>query len=513
MSAPVAPGLISGERYLPYDRMRAAAMRAASGFTQLGVGRGDAVALLMRNDFPYIEATMAAALVGAYAVPLNWHGSAEEIAYLLDHSEARALVVHADLLEPIRDAIPAHTRVLVVQTPPEVAAAYSIAPDAGQVCAADTEWSAWRDAQDQLTMLDLPKPDSVIYTSGTTGRPKGVKRTPMTPEQLVGVAQVALKMVGIRPDSRVLIPAPLYHSSPNGAAMIAAQMGATLVLSPRFEPEALLVDIERHGITTLVAVPTMFVKLLKLDPAVRARYDVSSLEHVSHTAAPCPAAVKHQMIEWWGPVITEVYGSTELGVVALCTSEDWLKHPGTVGRVLENAVVKILDDSRAEVPANTVGEVFGRLLVMSDFTYDKDDEERRAIDVDGLITCGDLGYLDDDGFLYLCDRKRDMVILGGSNVYPAEIEAVLLEMPDVADCAVFGIPHDELGETLAAAVQTRPGRLVTAEEIQAHLSERIASYKVPRTIDLHDELPREDSGKIMKNKLREPYWRGLERRI
>jgi long-chain acyl-CoA synthetase len=335
----------------------------------------------------------------------------------------------------------------------------------------------------------------------------------MTPEQQQAVVRLASKLLGVAFGSRLLIPTPLYHSSPNAAGLFATQLGALVVLQPRFDPEELLALVDRHGITTMVVVPTMLVRLLKLPVEIRARYDLSSLQHVSHTAAPCPTDVKRQIIEWWGPVLNEHYGSTETGAVTYCTSQEWLAHPGSVGKAVDQAVVKVLDDHGDEQPPGVPGEIFVRLASISDFTYDKEEERRGEVELRGLVTCGDVGYLDEDGFLYLCDRKRDMIIVGGSNVYPAEIEAVLLGMTGVLDCAVFGIPHESLGEVVAAAVQLVPGTAVDADDVKSFLAGRLPSFKIPRLVEFYDQLPREDSGKIFKRHLRDPHWEAVGRHI
>jgi long-chain acyl-CoA synthetase len=319
------------------------------------------------------------------------------------------------------------------------------------------------------------------------------------------MAALAARLLGVAPGSRVLVPLPLYHAAPNATALFAAQIGATIVLQARFDPEALLALIERFRITSLVAVPTMFVRLLKLDETIRGRYDLGSLVHVSHTAAPCPPEVKRRMIDWLGPVLHEYYGSTEIGAVVACTSEEWLSHPGTVGRPVDGAVVKILREDGRAAETGEIGDVYARLTTFSDFTYASQDDERREIDADGLVTIGDIGYLDADGYLYLCDRKSDMLIFGGTNVYPAEIEAVLIEMPEISDCAVFGIPDEEFGEVVAAAVEAQDGVTVTEADVLDFLRPRVATYKLPRHIDIVEQLPREASGKILKRKLRDRH--------
>jgi long-chain acyl-CoA synthetase len=318
---------------------------------------------------------------------------------------------------------------------------------------------------------------------------------------------------GLEPGIRALLPGPLYHSAPNGFGLRAARLAELLALMPRFDAEALLALIERHRITTLLLVPTMFVRLLKLPEAVRRRYDVSSLRFVMHAAAPCPVAVKRAMIDWWGPVIHEFYGGTESGAVTFCASEEWLRHPGTVGRLIPDATLRVLGADGRELPPGEPGELFMRLASIPDFTYHGQDERRREVERDGLITLGDVGYVDKDGYLFLCDRKRDMAIIGGTNVYPAEIEAALIAMPGLRDCAVFGIPDAEYGEALMAVVEPEDGATLTAAEVQAYLAPRLAGFKLPRRIEIRHDLPREDSGKIFKRVLRAPYWAGAGRAI
>ncbi len=290
--------------------------------------------------------------------------------------------------------------------------------------------------------------------------------------------------------------------------------GALAILQPRFEPEELLQLIEQYRITHMHAVPTMFVRLLHLPEAVRRRYDLSSLERVVHGAAPCPMHVKRAMIDWWGPVITEYYGGTETGFVTFHTTEEALRKPGTVGRPLPGVTIKVYDDNGRELPPGEIGEVYSWLNAGNlDFTYHGMADQRAAIERDGVVSIGDVGYLDEEGYLFLCDRKRDMVISGGVNIYPAEIEAALLALSGVRDCAVFGIPHEVYGEALCAYVEPEPGATLEEAGVRAFLAERLADFKVPRVIRFATGLPREDSGKIMKRKLRDPYWEATGRRI
>ena len=284
-------------------------------------------------------------------------------------------------------------------------------------------------------------------------------------------------------------------------------------MQPRFDSLELLQLIEKHAITTLNVVPTMFVRLLELSKEERERYDLSSLEHAVTNAAPCAPDIKRKMIEWWGPVLGEIYGGTEAGIATACTSEEWLKHPGTVGCAVEGSVIKILDEDGKELPAGEIGEIFVGSGINSEFTYHGREAERAEIEKDGLITLGDVGYVDPDGFLFLCDRKRDMVISGGVNIYPAEIEAVLIGVEGVADCAVFGIPDSEFGETLMAVVERSASSSITEEFVRGELQKSLARYKVPRRIEFETDLPREDTGKIYKRKLRDVYWKNVETNI
>ncbi len=486
--------------------MQDRAGRAAAGFAARGIGPGDCVALLLRNDIAFLEASLAAGLLGAYAVPINWHWKPAEIAYLLDDCEARVVVAHADLLPLLAEAPPG-IHVIAVPTPPEAAEAYGIAP--GTLPPED--WEGWLAAQPEWDRPPAAARESMIYTSGTTGRPKGVRRQPPTPGQAAAMARNRAQIYGLRPGIRALVPGPMYHSAPNGFAIRAAGLAERLVLMPRFEPEALLALIEEHRIDTLFLVPTMMVRLLRLPDAARRRHDLTSLRHVTHAAAPCPPEVKRRMIEWWGPVLHEFYGATDLGAPTACDSAEWLARPGTVGRVTEGSVVRILDDDGRECPLGVPGEVYAACDHMPDFTYNKRDGERWAIERHGLLSVGDVGFLDADGYLFLCDRKRDMVISGGVNIYPAEIEAVLIGVDGVLDCAVFGIPDAEYGEALCAAIQAAPGTDEAA--IRDALRTRLANFKVPRLIEFHAALPRDDSGKLLKRQLREPHWREAGRSI
>jgi long-chain acyl-CoA synthetase len=359
------------------------------------------------------------------------------------------------------------------------------------------------------------------YTSGTTGRPKGVRRFAPSPAEAARAARVLADNVrlvyGIEPGARALVSAPLYHSAPNVYATQALLLGASLYLESRFDPERTLALIEKERLNRAYLVPTMFSRMLKLPEAVRRRYDLSSMEFVITMGSPCAPEVKRAMIDWWGPVIHESYAASELGLVTFIRAEEALRKPGSAGRAIPGVRLKILDEEGRELPPRQTGLVYARQDGYTDFTYNNNDEARRRLERDGLWTLGDMGWLDEDGYLTLSDRAVDMVISGGVNIYPAEIEAALITMPGVADCAVFGIPDAEFGESLAAAVQRQAdstaGAALTADAIRAWLAGRIADYKVPRHVEFHEALPREDSGKLFKRRLRAPHWERAGRKI
>jgi long-chain acyl-CoA synthetase len=358
----------------------------------------------------------------------------------------------------------------------------------------------------------------MVYTSGTSGRPKGVRR-PLTgedPDTVPPAATWFFGVFGLGPlDGHVhLCCSPLYHTAVLNFATNSVQLGHPVVLMDRFEPETTLALIERHRVTHTHMVPTQFRRLLALPGPVRSRYDAGSMRAAIHSAAPCPREVKQRMLDWWGPVVTEYYAATEGGGTSI-TAQEWLARPGSVGTPWPGSEVRVLDDNGDDLPVGEPGLVYLRMGT-STFDYHKDRDKTLASRARGMFTVGDVGYLDADGYLYLCDRKADMIISGGVNIYPAEIEAELSGHPAVDDVAVFGIPHEEWGEEIKAVVQpadgTAPGPGLTAE-LLAFLDGRIAKFKLPRTIDYVAELPRDPNGKLYKRRLRDPYWAGREREI
>jgi long-chain acyl-CoA synthetase len=468
--------------------MEEAVRRGASALECLGVRQGDVVCILLHNSPAFLEVKLAARLLGAYWCPINWHYRADEAGWILRDSGAKALITDPALRAQAATGIP-----------PD----FPVVDDWTRFAAAQARWEG------------APRSPGTLmpYTSGTTGRAKGVRRLPQTPEQVAQLQQGLAQVLGIQPGMRALHPAPLYHSAPSSYAVQALLHGELLVLEERFDAERALALIEQHRLTHAYLVPTMYVRLLRLSETARKKYDLSSMRFVASTGSPCPAEVKRAMIDWWGPVFNESYAASELGYVTSIGSEEALRKPGSAGRPVGEAKIRILDENGRELPRGEVGLIYARQPAYPEFTYNNNPQARRDIERDGLLSLGDMGFLDDEGYLYVCDRASDMVISGGVNIYPAEIEATLAMMPGVRDCAVFGIPDEEFGESLAAAVQPEPGFSLRLEDVRQYLQERIASYKVPRVVTFHDELPREESGKIFKRRLRAPYWEKSGRKI
>ena len=487
--------------------------RAAAALAACGVGPGDVVAIMLRNEPVLLEMVLAARWIGARWCMINWHFKADEVRYILTDSAATVLVVHTDLLAAVGAGVPDAVQVFVAPPAAATRRAFQLGDDAGHAAAGRQTWEAYRDAEARPAALQQAPGSAMLYTSGTSGVPKGILREPATPEQIQTSLQMGRIALGIEPGMRALISAPLYHAAPMSYLLQAALNDAQLWIEPRFDAEQTLRLIASQRITHLYLVATMFVRLLALAPEVRARYELGSVKFVASTGSPCPREVKLRMIEWWGPVIHEAYAASELGYITHIDSEESLRKPGSAGRVIEGATLEVLSEAGDELPTGSVGLLYARHLATPDFTYSHNDEARRKMECRGLWTLGDMGYLDEDGYLFIVDRRSDMVISGGVNIYPAEIEAALITMPGVADCAVFGIPDDEFGEALLAAVQLTEGAALTAEQVRAYLRERIAGYKVPRQVSFHAQLPREDTGKIFKRRLRDPYWAHLKRRV
>jgi len=481
------------------------ANRLVHGLRRLGLEQGATVATVLPNEAAMIEAYLAVAQAGWYLVPINHHLTAAEIAYILRDSGAQALVA-SDRFGAVSRAAADEAGI-----PPPARLAVGTIPSFRPV-------ADFMAAEPAALPEDRCAGQVMNYTSGTTGRPKGVRRklVPFDPDNVAVTYAMFLAMFGIQPDGDGvhLTGSPLYHTAVLVFTACSLHFGHTVVLMDKWTPEGCLAEIERHRVTTSHMVPTQFHRLLALSDDVRSRYDVSSTRHMIHAAAPCPVDVKRRMIDWWGPVIYEYYAASE-GGGTLVTPEEWVRHPGTVGRPWPGAEVRILDDDGRQQPPGTPGTVYMALGVQ-EFEYHGDKTKTEANRRDGFFTVGDVGYVNEDGYLFLCDRKIDMIISGGANIYPSEIEAVLLAHPKVADAAVFGIPDEDWGEQVKAVIEPAAGAepsAALAAEILEFCAARIAKFKCPRSLDFTAEMPRDPNGKLYKRKLRDPYWQGRDRAI
>lgn len=495
------------------DEFEARAQRLATIFAGHGVGENDAVGVLLRNDTAYMEVVEACRYLGAYFVTLNWHNAAAELVQILDDAQAKILVGHSDLTAQFTPATGLDIPVLAVTTPPEVVKAYGVD---NALAAGQADLGALVDLADPIATGPIRFRGMLAYTSGSTGRPKGIRRTVdlNEPDPYENYKALAAAVLQLTAGDRFYTSAPLYHSAPNALSTFCIAAGhAELHIAAKFDPEGFLADIERYGITHCYIVPTMMVRLLKLPEAVRKKYDTSTLRFGISTGSAWPRDIKQAMIDWFGPIFYESYGASEIGFMTLISSEEAHRKPGSVGKVLPGGSVKIIDDDGKELPTGQAGSIYVHLPQFGDFTYSNTDGDLKGQRYGKHATVGDIGHLDEDGYLYISDRKKDMIISGGANIFPAEIEAALIDMPQVFDCAVFGAPHPEFGEMVVAAVQCAEGTSLQIEDVQAYLGNRIAKFKIPRKLDLHDQLPREDSGKIFKQRLRAPYWDDTGRAI
>jgi long-chain acyl-CoA synthetase len=500
---PDQPALVmgtSGEQ-LTFAEFEANANRLAHLYRAAGLRRGDHVALFMENHLRYFETMSAAERSGLYYTCINSYLTPEEVAYIVDDSDAKVFIT---------------TALEAAEQTPNVEVFLCV--DAESEIGPFHPYDAALAAHPAERIPDEQLGAAMLYSSGTTGRPKGILR-PLPDahpaEALPVMSFIVDHLFHMREGMVYLSPAPIYHSAPQASVACALRLGSTSIIMERFDPEQFLALVERYRVTHTQMVPTMFSRLLKLPDDVRAKYDLSSLEVIIHAAAPCPVPVKQAMIDWVGPIIIEYYGATEANGFTFCDSEQWLAHPGTVGAPILGKLL-ILDDDGVEVPTGSTGTVW--FEGATNFTYYHDDEKTaESRDESGQrSTVGDVGYVDEDGFLYLTDRKTYMIISGGVNIYPQETENLLITHPKVMDAAVIGVPNEDLGEEVKAVVQPMPDVEAgpeLAQELLAFCREHLAHYKCPRSIDFEDALPRLPTGKLYKRFLRDRYWGDTASRI
>ncbi len=484
----------SGE-IVTYAELEARANQGAHLFRKLGLQRGDHIAILLENHPRFYQICWAAQRAGLYYTAISWRLQHDEVAYIVNNCEARVFITskaREQVVAPLKDDAPGLEACFML----------------------DGVIDGFASFEDALTdMPTTPIDDqsegvAMLYSSGTTGYPKGVKRP--LPEGEYGQTEalnVMMMLYGATTDSIYLSPAPLYHAAPLNFTMSCLRNGITVVVMEHFEAEFALECIERYRITHSQWVPTMFIRMLKLPEEVRLRYDVSSLQCAIHAAAPCPIPIKEQMIDWWGEVIYEYYAGTEANGFVQLNSAEWLAHKGSVGKPL-GCEIHICDDDGEEVPVGESGTVF--FGGGGEFEYYKDDDKTAGSrHPKGWSTLGDVGYVDEDGYLYLTDRKHFMIISGGVNIYPQEAENVLITHDKVLDVAVFGIPNDDFGEEVKGVVQLKdPSEASAMLEVELidFCRDHLSHIKCPRSIDFRDELPRHPTGKLYKRLLKDEYW-------
>jgi acyl-CoA synthetase (AMP-forming)/AMP-acid ligase II len=496
---PDRPSLVEGERRLSWSEFRDRRNRLAHALADLGLADGEHVAVYAHNALEPIVVSAAARALGLIPVPVNHRLTADEVAYILDDSDVGAAFV-GDAFVPVIERVRAR------------------APRLRHVILLGAERRPWARHLDELLAAGRPDPvtpppglgGSMVYTAGTTGRPKGARRRASDPAAVLP-RLAALNCVA--PDDVHLVAGPLYHSAPAAFALYAQLLGQTVVVMPRFDAEEALRAIARHRCTTTFMAPTLLKRLVDLPAEVRAAHDVSSMRSIVVAAAPCPMRVKEAILAWFGPVLYEFYGSTELGLNTVLQPRDMLRKPRSCGRAAPGVELAVLDDAGRPLPSGQPGELHVRRDSGVFDGYYKNAAATRETERGDWLTVGDVAWMDDEGFVYICDRKRDMIISGGVNIYPAEIEDILHCHPAVEDVAVFGVPDPEWGERVHAAIQRRPGAALGVEEVIEFCRRHLADYKRPRVVSFHDDFPRDSAGKLVKRVLREPYWAGHATRV
>lgn len=505
-SAPDHPAVImqSGAT-LTFAELESRANQAAHLFRKLGLRRGEGIAVFMENELPYFEVCWGAHRAGLFFTPVSSRLTADELLYIVQDSGAKALVFSGALSEAAAPAIAAMDGKLKAFT-------------TGPTQSFAASWQEARAAMPETPIADERAGSPMFYSSGTTGRPKGVRYqlADEPAEAPHGYSEFVKGVFGFGEDTIYLSPAPLYHAAPISYCMFVHRSGGTAVVMEKFDPEEALRLIERYRVTHSQWAPTMFIRMLKLPEETRRRYDLSSHRVAIHAAAPCPAPVKRAMIDWWGPIIHEYYSGTEGVGVTMINSQEALRKPGSVGKPVVG-VAHIIGENGEECGPGKEGQVYFESA--ANFAYHNAPEKTaaaRLADKPNWATLGDIGYLDEEGYLYLTDRKDFMIVSGGVNIYPQEVENLLVTHPKVADIAVFGVPNDDFGEevkAVVAPVNWSDAGAALAEELDAYCRQHLSPIKCPRSYDFERELPRHDTGKLHKKALRERYWQGRSTRI
>jgi long-chain acyl-CoA synthetase len=504
-TCPAKPAIVmaASGRTLGYRELNSRSNRLSRCMRDLGVKVGDGVAILLENHLRFFEPVWATQNNGLYLTTLSTHLTPPELAHILNDSGASILVTSHAFAGKIAPLIPLARgvrHILMMDGAIEGAQSYE----------------ALVDGRDDNPLPGEVQGNFMLYSSGTTGVPKGIKPslTGMRLGELTGILKALIPIHGLSERSVYLSTAPLYHTAPLKWNVAIHCVGGTSVIMQQFDAEDMLATIERYRVTHVQCVPTMFVRLLKLPQRVRAKYDLSSLQRVIHAAAPCPIDVKERMIDWLGPIIEEYYAGTESNGLCVITAAEWLAHKGSVGRSVRGPIHIMDDTGERELPAGEPGVVY--FEGGTPFVYHNDPEKTdKARNSKGWSAIGDVGYVDSEGYLFLTDRKDNVIISGGVNIYPQEAENLLVTHPKVFDAAVLGVPSADFGEEVKAVVQPMPGVAPTSElegELRAWLSDRLSTIKQPRSYDFVESLPRLPTGKLLKRLLRERYWKCGARR-
>ncbi|WP_067568498.1 AMP-binding protein [Nocardia acidivorans] len=505
---PKVASITCGARERSQPEALARAGRIGAAVLAAGIGRGDKCVIMARNDIEFLEVSVGIAATGGNPLPINTRWVAGEVAHVLSDAQVRLIFAHTEFVPVVEAACElagSAARIVEIAMAPELLAEGGWDAGLAEPTGRYELLQEWIDAHPEpVGHIEGAISDSmgVIYTSGTTGKPKGVAREKMSAHQLLSIAGATAQRMGLAPGVPMLVAGPLYHTSPNAVAVLGLRMGANIVIMPKWNARVFLRLVDRHRIQQVKIVPTMVSRILSVPAHERARYDLSSLTHVIHSAAPCPPALKRAAIELFGDALWEFYGCSEAGTITWISAAEWLAHPGSVGRPADGSAVLIGDEHGNPLPAGQIGRVWVR---GADYWPRFEYLNQGAPDspVEGMLWVGDLGRLDEDGYLYLTGRDAEVVIRGGVNIYPAEIENAIAALDGVEDVAVFGIPDPgDMGELVAAHILPRPGADLTERGVREALSGSLATYKLPSRITIVDALPRDDSGKVYKRQLR-----------